>query len=390
MVKVGVLTFHWANSVGAILQAWAINKLLADEGYNVEIINFLPNLHLLTHRQVKPWKLVRKYKIMKASVTKVIYSSIGEAINYITTFETRRNVLFDDFRTHFMKISLKPINALGELREECSNYDICLVGSDQVWNPEYLNYSDFAYLLPFKLKKKVAFSASIGVDTLPPNYYRLYKNTLSDFNFISLREKTHLSMLSSLIGRKIYCTLDPTLLVKRECLETIASRDVSLPYDKFVLVYNIDFSMLPIAERITNTLKLPAIVYSKPPLLPITRKLAFSRYFKDTPQLRACGPREFLTLIKRAEFIITNSFHGTILSTYFEKPFIVLASKTITKVKSRILEFLELFGLQRRLFTPDKNLLEIIGEPIDYNQVKCLLSRAREDSLELLKMSLMT
>jgi hypothetical protein len=331
---------------------------------------------------------------MNTPLIKGIFSVAGEAVNYVLNFkdEMLKNGSFKNFRKNFMKVHEKAINNIEELKQKCMEYDICLVGSDQVWNPKFLRYSHFAYLLPFKLDgtKKIAFSASIGVDahSISPAMIKLYKTALSDFSFISLRERTHLSVLSSIIGRKIYHTLDPTLLVDRGSLEAIIDQDVSLPHDKYVLIYNIDFSMLPLAKKIVETLELPAIIYDKPPFLPITRKLTFSKNFKNALYFSSAGPREFLTLLRNAEFIITNSFHGTALSIVLKKQFIVIISGSIIEVKSRILDLLDLFKLRNRVFSQEKNLQEIIHEPINYNYVSELMNHARRNSLELLRIAL--
>jgi hypothetical protein len=86
----------------------------------------------------------------------------------------------------------------------------------------------------------VAFSASIAVDItrIPEDIVRLYKRTLSDFSFISVREKSHAKWLSSLLKRDIYHTLDPTLLLDKRAFEEL-SKEVATPYDRYVLVYNI-------------------------------------------------------------------------------------------------------------------------------------------------------
>jgi hypothetical protein len=257
-----------------------------------------------------------------------------------------------------------------------------------------LHYSDFAYLLPFKLKKtrKIAFSASLGINisSIPPSIIKLYRISLSDFSFISLREREQLSALSSLIEKEIHHTLDPTLLVDKEQLEIVMNRDMPLPYDRYVLVYNLDFAALPLAKKIAKTLKLPIIVYSRPPLLPIRRRLAFSRYFKDTLSFSSWGPREFLNLLRSAEFIITDSFHGTTLSILLQKQFLTLISGVNVRTLLRILDLLELFELNERLLS-EKNfhyLLKIVYKPINYDHVKELLASIQRNSLKLLDVAL--
>jgi len=278
-------------------------------------------------------------------------------------------------------------------------YDICLIGSDQVWNPRFLRFSDYAYLLPFNLEgvKKIAFSVSLGVSSIPPAMVKLYKTAISDFSFISLRERTHLSALSSITGKRIYHTVDPTLLVGREFLETIMNKkDVLLPYDEYILVYNLTLSMLPLAEKIVHMLKLPVIVYKRPSL--IEQKLTFSKrlryeltlsqHLKKALSFSFASPGEFLVLLKNAKFMITNSYHGTVLSILFKKPFISIVDELTIKQASRIFDLLELLGLRERLFVSKKKTLEIMNKPIDYDHVTSLISNARRESLELLKIAL--
>lgn len=388
--KVGILTFHWANNFGAVLQAWALNRLLMDFGYEARIINFLPKLSLFDKQVLKPSELAKKYQNTGFSPI-MIASDIGAVFNYVNHLknELHKNRLFTQFRKCFMRLSSKTINDNSELKQECLKYHICLVGSDQVWNPEFLRYSDFAYLLPFRLEgaKKIAFSASIAED-IPPTLIRIYKTTLLDFDFISLREKTHCLLLSSVLGKEVFNTLDPTLLLDTKEYEAIMNKKVTLPYDKYALVYNIGFSILPLAKKIVDTLKMPVILYNKQSLLS-TRRLAFPRYFKNASTFQYEGPREFLTLLRNAEFIITNSYHGTILSILFEKPFItIIAGKGVYR-KSRILDLLKYFELENRLAAPGKKpLREIICESINFNRVRKTLSNGRRNSLEILKMAL--
>jgi len=401
MTKIGILTFHWANNFGAIIQAWSLNKLLINMGYEAEVINFLPNLHLINEQIVKPWQLALKYRIQGYPLAKGTYFSIREATEYILDLnnKVRKNHSFDNFRKHYIKVSSRTINKIEELKRECLKYDICLIGSDQVWNPRFLRFSDYAYLLPFNLEgvKKIAFSVSLGVSSIPPAMVKLYKTAISDFSFISLREKTHLSALSSITGKRIYHTVDPTLLVGREFLETIMNKkDVLLPYDEYILVYNLTLSMLPLAEKIVHMLKLPVIVYKRPSL--IEQKLTFSKrlryeltlsqHLKKALSFSFASPGEFLVLLKNAKFMITNSYHGTVLSILFKKPFISIVDELTIKQASRIFDLLELLGLRERLFVSKKKTLEIMNKPIDYDHVTSLISNARRESLELLKIAL--
>jgi hypothetical protein len=273
------------------------------------------------------------------------------------------------------------------------------VGSDQVWNPNLLRLSDFAYLLPFKLRntKKFAFSASIAVDvsSIPEGIIRLYKKTLPDFSFISVRERIHADWLSSLIKRKVYHTLDPTLLLDKRTFEKL-SKETSIPHDQYVLIYNIHYSSLPLAEKIVETLQLPAIIYEKLPLFPLRKRILISKspyFLKNAPSFLSLGPREFIYLLENAEFVITDSFHGTALSIVFQKNFVSVITEVTASMKSRITELLECLQLNDRILTlndiTDKNKMRmLLHRDIDYGSVNTVLESLRRQSLELLRQAL--
>jgi len=403
-LKIGVLTFHWAQRFGALLQEWSLYKLLTDMGYEVKIINFQPAPLVIWHWQLKlSDMLFRRYIPRERPLARTFFQALGVQINalFIRNEVRVKKVVRNFYEEVFGRTLLKEktITSLSELKQECLKYDICLVGSDQVWNPNLLRLSDFAYLLPFKLRKtkKVAFSASIAVEvsSIPEDIIRLYKKTLPDFSFISVREKSHANWLSSLIKRKVYHTLDPTLLLDKRTFEKL-SKETSIPRDRYVLIYNIHYSSLPLAEKIVETLQLPAIIYEKLPLFPLRKRILISRslyFLKNASSFLSLGPREFIYLLKNAEFVITDSFHGTALSIVFQKNFVSVITEATASTKSRITELLECLQLNDRILTlndiTDRNKLRtLLHRDIDYDSVNTVLESLRRQSLELLRQAL--
>ena len=397
-MKIGILTFHWAQRFGALLQGWSLYKLLTDMGYEVKIINFQPAPLVIWQLELSDM-LFRRYIPRERPLTRTFFQALGAQINalFIRNEVRIKKVVRNFYEEVFGRTLLKEktITSLSELKQECLKYDICLVGSDQVWNPNFLRLSDFAYLLPFKLRKtkKFAFSASIAVDvsSIPEGIIRLYKKTLPDFSFISVREKIHADWLSSLIKRKVYHTLDPTLLLDKRTFEKL-SKETSIPHDQYVLIYNIHYSSLPLAEKIVETLQLPAIIYEKLPLFPLKRRTFISRrlkLLKNSPSFLSLGPREFIYLLKNAEFVVTDSFHGTALSIIFQKNFVSTITEVTASMRSRITELLKDLQLNDRILTMNdivnKNKLKtLLHKDIDYSNVNMILKILRYRSLELL------
>jgi hypothetical protein len=193
----------------------------------------------------------------------------------------------------------------------------------------------------------------------------------------------------------VYHTLDPTLLLDKKTFDKLG-KEIPIPYDQYVLLYNIHYSSLPLAEKIVETLQLPAIIYEKTPLFPLKRRIFISRnlkFLKKSPSFLSLGPREFIYLLNNAEFVVTDSFHGTALSIIFQKNFVTIITEVTAFTRSRITELLEGLQLSDRILTINgsinrNNLKALLHMDIDYCSVCTTLKELRRRSLELLHQAL--
>ncbi|MEM1510530.1 MAG: polysaccharide pyruvyl transferase family protein [Thermofilaceae archaeon] len=395
MAKVGTLTFHWANHIGAVLQAYALYRVLESLGHESYIINYRPGLELVVSPVIKPNKLVKKYGLLRLPLRKTIKSMLGEIIYYLPDIpsETKKTLAFGSFREKHLKI--KPRRGVvntEELRRECSNYEVVLVGGDQVWNPEFLKYSDYCYLLPFKLKNavKIGFSASIGVEfSTHKELLTLYRYFLRDFKFISIRERRHAEELSKILNRAVYHTLDPTLLVPREVFEEISSNHFKPVHEKYILFYNLNPGLLPFTEVLEKLLNLPIVIYKAPTT--IHERLLYSKWLENKVSFYHVGPPDFISLLKHADLVFTNSYHGLTLSVLFEKPVLVttLGSPDRARIRSRIEDLVELLSLQDRVVRRKEDIVRALRRDLeDYSAVRSKLRELRRTSIELLKEAL--
>ncbi|MDW8034522.1 MAG: polysaccharide pyruvyl transferase family protein [Nitrososphaerota archaeon] len=343
---------------------------------------------------IRPNELFEKCKVLQLSPLLSIRSVIGEVINYVMAFgvEERKKVLFELFRNHHLKRT-KTAKNLDELRKIAAEFDAVIVGSDQIWNPEFLKYSDFSYLLPFILGKvrKIAFSASLGVDDvslISQRMVKIYELCLKDFNFISLRERCHINFLSRITGKKIYHTIDPTLLVDIESYNSLCATSFKIPFNRYIFAYNLDPSILPLADELSKELGLPLVIYRKPRIFPLHERLYHSKRLNRKMSVEYVDPCRFLNVFKNADFIITNSYHGTILSIIFEKPFVTVACGIASKTVSRITDLLELLGLDQRIIVHRNELRDSLRREINFKDVKNKLNKYRKISLNLLESAL--
>lgn len=392
MVNIGILTFHWSHHYGALLQAYALLKLLKNAGFSADIINYKPLSSAVAFPTIKPGELGRKYKIMGFPVIKMLRNIAGEILYYLPsiTEEFIKSRIFDEFREKLLCIRSEEINRIEELSYECSNFNVVVVGSDLVWHPDSLKYFYHAYLLPFKLKStiKVSFSASIGVEpsSIPREIIILYKKFLTDFSFISVRERVHAEWLTKILGREVYYTLDPTLLVSKECFEQVARAYQQAP-DDYILFYNLSTEILPFAEWLEKGLKLPVLIYRKP----IIREWGiYGKFVRGKKSFYRAGPREFVDLLRRATMIFTDSYHGLTLSLVFEKPVVIALCGSSHRVKLgiRIEDLVKQLGLESIIIRTASDLKKVLRNEIDYRDVRSRLSELRKRSLELLREAL--
>lgn len=366
MSKVGVLTFHWADNFGAVLQAYALQRAIESIGFAVEIVDFRPPQLILPYLPVLRWReIVERYGEKKA-----ILGFAKEVLTYRR--KKSRQLLFESFREQYLHLGDQTFFVATMLANTLRGYSHCVVGSDQVWRPCFLRGAENVYFLPFReIKRKVAYAASIG-EPVPQGLFEFYKMHLSAFDHISVREGAAGDFLSSLLGRAIEVVLDPTLLLSAKDYEEIMCVPKEKLPERYLLAYNFDVQALRLAEELAKRYKLPVVSYSKP----FRRRVwSLGKAFDHL------GPREFLWLTKHAEVVVTNSYHGMIFAMLFEKPlFIVISPKF---APTRILDFLSRLNLNQNLSEKNGVLLATI-DVLGYEKLWQKLSYEREKSYAFL------
>jgi len=266
-----------------------------------------------------------------------------------------------------LKIAGDPFENLTSFR--CASFDACIVGSDQVWNPHYLALSNLGYLLPFKLQNtlKIAYAAS-AVESISLNQSNVFKKHLISFSSISVRESSTSVELTKIIGRTVHHTLDPTLLLDESDYNKISQKvSFSLP-TKYILVYRfgpfINNKVDEIAQKLSIKMGIPVIT--------IGAGLNNKNY--------SASPSEFIWLLNNATYIITNSYHGTLLSLKFKKKLLVILPRSRA---IRLMDILKHLGLEEKILN-----LKSPFENIDYTSIDNVLSKDKEQSLEFLKTAL--
>jgi hypothetical protein len=219
--------------------------------------------------------------------------------------------------SNFVRKHLKITNELNtkSLKECYKDYEGVVVGSDQVWN-DYLTGFDKAYFLDFiEGKKKLSYAASFGFVNIPNNLKEDYRNLLNDFTAISVREKSGAMIIDELLSEKADICIDPTLLLDNKDWRYFIKNKKR---EKYILLYssNKNVNLFECAIRLSQERNLK-IYYICNEIYDM-RNLSG---YKNVKHLLWPNPVEFLNLIYHAEYIFTNSFHGTAFSVIFHKKF---------------------------------------------------------------------
>ena len=354
-MKVGIITFHRAINYGAVLQTYALKRKIDELGNNTKVIDYI-NL-----------KEEKSSKIIKTNSLK---SLIGSLIKL--KFSRQKNKKFIIFRKKYLDLTPE-IKNKDRIKDLDKVFDLFFTGSDQVWNYN-ITGGDMTYLLDFASDdKKNSYAASFGVTEIDKKYEKKYKNLLEKFSNISVREEMGKRIVNKLCNKEVYTVLDTTFL-----LEDIEWKKIAKSYkeDKYVLIYLLTYSeqIYQLAEKLSMDFGLKIIVIAVD-----IKTFKFNRKYK---YYLSAGPEEFLGLFMNAEYVITNSFHGTVFSLIFNKKLIV--DYLSDKGKNiRLENILKLFNLEDRVLR--KNNYLSLCKGIDYEKVNKILVVEREKSINYLK-----
>lgn len=299
-MKAGILTFHHSLNCGAVLQAYALQTCLRQLGFDAEVVNY--------GRIGWP----RRFPISFRSVR----SFVGSLLKDVMTvwLEGRRRRAYSRFLHEWM--SLGPSVTRQDLLNR--NYTHLISGSDQVWHP-VINEGDSLYYLVGlpKTVRRISYAPSFGVDRLNDDLECRVSGWLKEFDFLSVREPQAANYVKRLCGRNAEVVCDPTMLLPAEHYREMEKSPSGMP-DRYIAVYTICGH--PWAEAVALKLGMQA-------RLPVIHLVGgqMARWYLPgkVRRVTAWGPSEFLWFIRHAEHVVTNSFHGTVFSLHFHRPFTV-------------------------------------------------------------------
>lgn len=373
-MKIGIITYWITRSnYGTVLQNYALQTFLRSFGFETFLIR--TDIPLGCSRLDYYKSLLQKngFFSLACYFKSRLFCKIARKISSENKNDDKRN--FPDFvNKNFNPIKI--FRSLSELESDCPMADIYISGSDQVWNTYGENYNTVseqikAYLLSFvpDSAKKISCAASFGKSSLAMEFESLFKKELSRFDFISCREKSGVEICKRLGFENAVLQQDPTMILSSDEYKKIASKSL-VPKKPYILLYllgnDTDFS----TRRLKQFAKLKnlEVVY-----VPANEAQKINFYKKTFPTVE-----EWLGLYENASAVVTNSFHGTVFSLIFNKPFLsVHQTGKFEDQNVRIDSLLEDFGLKNRIFSGD---FEKLFSSVDFEKVNKRLEEIRKCS----------
>ena len=364
MDKVGILTFHAAHNYGSMLQAYDLKHIIKSLGFDSNIINY---------RNQRQQKLYSVFSVgIKTQVFHLLHLQ-----KYIKRYKTFENFLYNTLT------DLPCMTSMNEVANFVKDDWAIVTGSDQIWNQSANTYdADMIYLLPFSFKgKKIAYAPSMGSD-IDENFIKNnLLNYMEEYSALSAREIKLADCLGKLMDKKIDTVLDPTLLVDEKLWD---EQLVPVKEKGYICFYSLIYSddLVKLALEAAKLFHLDVINLSP------RAKYASISAFKQKYDV---GPKEFVSYIKNADLVITNSFHGTVFSIIEETPlFSVILDKNKPDFKRQNL--FQITQLNDMYFDVlDINTLKERYERLkgtDYALAKQRIGEAKRASIEYLKKAL--
>lgn len=325
MKRIGIITYHRSQNYGAQLQAYATRTALTQMGHQAEVIdgNTIGQQKKLFH-----WNF-RNIKGFLGALRN----------NMVSLFcEKARRRHFAEFSTQHIGLST-PCPTRAELEQQCRRYDAVITGSDQVWHPQICEGDTAFFLdLPLRSEQKIAYAPSFGVPDYTEKEAARYMPLINDIGHLSVREQAGQELIRRHTGKEATLVLDPTMLLTRADWEKLA---LPAPYRKPYLFY---FTILDEPPGTDAMVRRIAAQRG----LQIVRIGALKDVLKrGFINARSKGPREFLGLVRDADFVVTSSFHGTVFSILFEKEFLCVLNNN--NRNSRLETLAEQTGLTAQL-----------------------------------------
>lgn len=383
MKKVGLVSAYDKINYGTVLQSYALQKALDNIGVENETI-LMSGLKKEIGRNRRNYYLqnlfnFELYKTKKGLIVHKAAQLLNPDFRKKTSLRQECFVKFIDENFHFSEA----LSSLQDFYEKSATYSSVIVGSDQLWLPVNIEGDYFTLSHVPDRVNKISFATSFGISELPKAQALKAAEFLPRINHISVREAAGQEIIKKLIGKDVPLVCDPTMLLTGEEWLHIQKFDPIIS-QKYIFCYLLGNNTIhrDFVHKIREKTG-----YSIVALQQLDDYIPADAAFADFSPYDI-GPAEFLNLVRHAEIICTDSFHGTIFSLLYQKDFLTFnrfPNKNRLSTNSRIASILNKMGVEDRLFTGKEDVVDVEKIAINYDSIKDRMEEFRSESWQFLK-----
>lgn len=384
-MKIGIITIYFkSTNYGGNLQAYALCEALLKQGCDAEQIAFLrKNANKSILKRFFSDGLINFFRKSIRHAKETVLAPFSHIEAKKLNLYSRREKAFSHFNVAVIPHSERCYTDV-TIAECVTDYDCFITGSDQVWNFAWYSPAHFLDFVPSD-KIKMSYAASIARDDLSEEQKEIFRKSLADYKAVSVREKSAEKLLEGLSPVGVQTVLDPTLLLAKEDWDKVCADRVI--EDAYIFCYFLGDNRKErqIAKKFAEAKGLKLVA------LPHTAGIKLKdRKFGDE-RLYDVSPEQFLSLIKHAAYVLTDSFHAVVFSNIYEKQYFVFNRSKRGEMSSRIVDVTGLFGQQDRFCAgKEREKLSYIASlaDIDYTKEKPIFEQRKAESIEFLKKNL--
>ena len=382
MKKLGICACYQHKNYGSQLQSYATTVELARRNIDFEVIRYKKKITPILLIKSLPRLLNPVFindRIIETSQKKMMLKLHPQ----LAQNNAVRNAAFDKFsQSRFKKLS--PVYyGYEQLKEQSKKYTAVMVGSDQLWSPSGITSNFYNLMFADDNTVKISYATSFGVSQINPRYHKIYNTFLNRLNFISVRENSGKKIVEELSSNKAEVVCDPVILLDAEqWLDEIPNERL---YDEpYIFAYFLGKSA-EYRDAVTKFAKQKGLKIVTEPHMDSYNK-ADENFGDYTPF--DIGPAEFVNLIRNAEYVFTDSFHGSVFSMLYQKQFLVFnrySDNSSSSKNSRIDSFCKNYGLSDRRY--NGNIADVENK-INYEAVLGKVDEHRQKSKAFLDRAL--
>lgn len=371
-MKIGILTHPLDYNYGCLLQAYALQKTIKSMGHEVVTINRFSNPKVAFLAQFKNWAKRIANHYIKGKDVRLCW-------NPNLTMDMKRTLFSETQKFVDRNITNTGIVFPSDLERIDKEYqfDAYVVGSDQVWLPNFsLNcFLDFVHR---DNVKRIFYAASTGSTSFAdiPSIAMKCKTLSSKFSGISVREDSLIPVVKKALGRDAIQVLDPTLLLDaKEYLAACVEKEDTSP---IIFTYILDKTKdkKGLVDKVQKELHLPVVAGSVEKDYERGKGMDINKCIYPSVD-------HWILNMARAKFVVTDSFHGTCMAITFRKPFVVVGNKA--RGLNRFLSILRLFNLENRLITDSTQFSSSFFSQLDDDSISELLGQKRREAIDYIK-----